>query len=145
MEIVAVTLLDETVAAPLMHGALRDTEARGYLRSCEHAPITQSVVTARQVVGAADESDLLEIEGLGFPCAQLPLVQDIGDLTITVAIEKAVDDIIAANPDKVEQAKAKPSMLGWFVGQVMKSSGGKANPAQVNDMLKQKLGIAPGG
>ena len=52
-----------------------------------------------------------------------------------------VDDIIAANPDKVEQAKAKPTMLGWFVGQVMKASGGKANPGAVNEMLKTKLGI----
>jgi aspartyl-tRNA(Asn)/glutamyl-tRNA(Gln) amidotransferase subunit B len=57
------------------------------------------------------------------------------------AIEKAVDDIIAANPDKAEQARAKPALMGWFVGQVMKSSGGKANPQAVNDLLKSKLGI----
>ncbi|HLW91100.1 MAG TPA: Asp-tRNA(Asn)/Glu-tRNA(Gln) amidotransferase subunit GatB [Roseiarcus sp.] len=57
------------------------------------------------------------------------------------AIEAAVDQIIAANPDKVAQAKAKPTMLGWFVGQVMKSTGGKANPQAVNDALKRKLGI----
>lgn len=57
------------------------------------------------------------------------------------AIEKVVDEIIAANPDKVEQAKAKPQALGWFVGQVMKSSGGKANPQAVNDLLKSKLGL----
>jgi aspartyl-tRNA(Asn)/glutamyl-tRNA(Gln) amidotransferase subunit B len=57
------------------------------------------------------------------------------------AIEKVVDEIIAANPDKVEQAKAKPQALGWFVGQVMKSSGGKANPQAVNDLLKSKLGV----
>jgi aspartyl-tRNA(Asn)/glutamyl-tRNA(Gln) amidotransferase subunit B len=62
-------------------------------------------------------------------------------VTDTGAIEKAVDEIIAANPDKVEQAKLKPSMLGWFVGQVMKQSGGKANPAAVSNMLKAKLGI----
>jgi aspartyl-tRNA(Asn)/glutamyl-tRNA(Gln) amidotransferase subunit B len=52
-----------------------------------------------------------------------------------------VDEIIAANPDKVAQAKAKPQALGWFVGQVMKSSGGKANPQVVNDLLKSKLGL----
>jgi aspartyl-tRNA(Asn)/glutamyl-tRNA(Gln) amidotransferase subunit B len=62
-------------------------------------------------------------------------------VTDTAAIEKAVDAIIAANPDKVEQVKAKPTMLGWFVGQVMKASGGKANPQAVNAILKQKLGI----
>jgi aspartyl-tRNA(Asn)/glutamyl-tRNA(Gln) amidotransferase subunit B len=57
------------------------------------------------------------------------------------AIEKVVDDIITANPDKVAQARAKPQLIGWFVGQVMKSSGGKANPQAVNDLLKSKLGI----
>src|ERR1700690_1437055 len=57
------------------------------------------------------------------------------------AIEKVVDEIIAANPDKVAQARAKPQLIGWFVGQVMKSSGGKANPKAVNDLLKSKLGI----
>jgi aspartyl-tRNA(Asn)/glutamyl-tRNA(Gln) amidotransferase subunit B len=57
------------------------------------------------------------------------------------AIEKVVDEIVAANPDKVAQAKAKPQALGWFVGQVMKSSGGKANPQAVNDLLKKKLGL----
>src|SRR3954447_8677455 len=62
-------------------------------------------------------------------------------VTDTGAIEAAVDQIIAANPDKVEQAKAKPSLLGWFVGQVMKSTGGKANPQAVNELLRAKLGI----
>jgi aspartyl-tRNA(Asn)/glutamyl-tRNA(Gln) amidotransferase subunit B len=62
-------------------------------------------------------------------------------VTDLAAIEKAVDEIIAANPDKVAQAKAKPQLVGWFVGQVMKSSGGKANPQSVNDLLKTKLGI----
>jgi aspartyl-tRNA(Asn)/glutamyl-tRNA(Gln) amidotransferase subunit B len=57
------------------------------------------------------------------------------------AIEKAVDDIIAANPDKVAQISARPQLIGWFVGQVMKSSGGKANPQSVNDLLKSKLGL----
>ena len=62
-------------------------------------------------------------------------------VTDTGAIEKAVDEIIAANPDKVEQAKAKPTLLGWFVGQTMKATGGKANPQALNEILKQKLGI----
>jgi aspartyl-tRNA(Asn)/glutamyl-tRNA(Gln) amidotransferase subunit B len=62
-------------------------------------------------------------------------------VTDTGAIEAAVDAIITANPDKVEQVKAKPSMLGWFVGQVMKQSGGKANPQVVNEVLRSKLGI----
>jgi aspartyl-tRNA(Asn)/glutamyl-tRNA(Gln) amidotransferase subunit B len=53
-------------------------------------------------------------------------------VTDTGAIEKAIDEVIAKNPDKVEQVKAKPTMLGWFVGQVIKQSGGKANPQAVN-------------
>jgi aspartyl-tRNA(Asn)/glutamyl-tRNA(Gln) amidotransferase subunit B len=71
------------------------------------------------------------------------LVEERGlkQVTDTGAIEKAVDEIIAANPDKVEQAKAKPTLAGWFVGQVMKATGGKANPQAVNALVKQKLGI----
>ncbi|MGC2225325.1 MAG: Asp-tRNA(Asn)/Glu-tRNA(Gln) amidotransferase subunit GatB [Methylocella sp.] len=57
------------------------------------------------------------------------------------AIAACVDAIVAANPDKAVQARAKPSMLGWFVGQVMKDTGGKANPRTVNELLKAKLGV----
>nr|WP_312968512.1 Asp-tRNA(Asn)/Glu-tRNA(Gln) amidotransferase subunit GatB [Brucella intermedia] len=71
------------------------------------------------------------------------LVEERGmkQVTDTGAIEKAVDDVIAANPEKVEQAKAKPTLAGWFVGQVMKATGGKANPQSVNELVKAKLGI----
>ena len=62
-------------------------------------------------------------------------------VTDTGAIEAAVDEVIAANPDKVEQAKAKPTLAGWFVGQVMKATQGKANPQAVQQIVKQKLGI----
>ncbi|MEX0644291.1 MAG: Asp-tRNA(Asn)/Glu-tRNA(Gln) amidotransferase subunit GatB [Parvularculaceae bacterium] len=62
-------------------------------------------------------------------------------VTDTGAIEKAIDAIIAANPDQVRLVKEKPKTFGWFVGQVMKSTGGKANPAAVNDILKKKLGL----
>jgi aspartyl-tRNA(Asn)/glutamyl-tRNA(Gln) amidotransferase subunit B len=62
-------------------------------------------------------------------------VTDVG------AIEKVVDEIIAKNPDKVADAKSNPKAIGWFVGQVMKSSGGKASPQAVNDILKRKLGL----
>jgi len=59
----------------------------------------------------------------------------------TGAIEKAVDAIIAANPDKAAAVKDKPQAIGWFVGQVMRETGGKANPGVVNDLLKAKLGL----
>jgi aspartyl-tRNA(Asn)/glutamyl-tRNA(Gln) amidotransferase subunit B len=62
----------------------------------------------------------------------------VSDLSAIAAI---VDEIMAQNPDKVAQARAKPTMIGWFVGQVMKASGGKANPSAVNELLKSKLGI----
>jgi aspartyl-tRNA(Asn)/glutamyl-tRNA(Gln) amidotransferase subunit B len=65
----------------------------------------------------------------------LKQVTDVG------AIEKTVDDIIAKNPDKVADAKTNPKAIGWFVGQVMKSSGGKASPQAVNEILKKKLGL----
>jgi aspartyl-tRNA(Asn)/glutamyl-tRNA(Gln) amidotransferase subunit B len=88
---------------------------------------------------AKDLFELVWTEG-GDPRA---LVESRGmkQVTDTGAIEAAVDQIIAANPDKVEQAKAKPTLLGWFVGQVMKATGGKANPQAVNELLKAKLGI----
>jgi aspartyl-tRNA(Asn)/glutamyl-tRNA(Gln) amidotransferase subunit B len=62
-------------------------------------------------------------------------------VTDTAVIENLVDAVIANNPDKVSQAKTKPSMIGWFVGQVMKASGGKANPQAVNELIKAKLDI----
>jgi aspartyl-tRNA(Asn)/glutamyl-tRNA(Gln) amidotransferase subunit B len=62
-------------------------------------------------------------------------------VTDTAAIEKVVDDIVTKNPDKVADARSNPKAIGWFVGQVMKSSGGKASPQAVNDILKRKLGL----
>ncbi|MGB4864913.1 MAG: Asp-tRNA(Asn)/Glu-tRNA(Gln) amidotransferase subunit GatB [Hyphomicrobium sp.] len=119
----------------------------------EGQDIADSKITPQQIAGIVNliasnaisgkiAKDLFEIvwtEG-GDP-AEIVDKRGMKQVTDTGAIEKAVDDIIAANPEKVEQAKAKPSMLGWFVGQVMKSTGGKANPAAVNDILKSKLGI----
>jgi aspartyl-tRNA(Asn)/glutamyl-tRNA(Gln) amidotransferase subunit B len=65
----------------------------------------------------------------------------MAQVTDLAAIGAIVDEILAQNPDKVAQAKAKPAMVGWFVGQAMKASGGKANPAALNELLKTKLGI----
>jgi aspartyl-tRNA(Asn)/glutamyl-tRNA(Gln) amidotransferase subunit B len=115
--------------------------------------IAASPVSAEQLAAIVDligestisgkiAKDLFEIvwqEG-GDP-RELVETRGMKQVTDLSAIEKVVDDIIAANPDKVAQAKAKPQLVGWFVGQVMKSSGGKANPQAVNDLLKSKLGI----
>jgi aspartyl-tRNA(Asn)/glutamyl-tRNA(Gln) amidotransferase subunit B len=119
----------------------------------EGKTIATSPVSAQQLGGIVDlisagtisgkiAKDLFEIvwsEG-GDPIA---LVEERGmkQVTDTGAIEKAVDEIIAANPDKVAQAQAKPTMLGWFVGQVMKQTGGKANPGAINQILRAKLGV----
>jgi aspartyl-tRNA(Asn)/glutamyl-tRNA(Gln) amidotransferase subunit B len=119
----------------------------------EGRDISASPVSAPQLAAIVDmigegtisgkiAKDLFEIvwqEG-GDPRA-LVEARGMKQVTDLGAIEKVVDDIVAANPDKVEQARAKPQLIGWFVGQVMKSSGGKANPQAVNDLLKSKLGI----
>ncbi|HXL65294.1 MAG TPA: hypothetical protein VN938_09570, partial [Xanthobacteraceae bacterium] len=64
-------------------------------------------------------------------------LQQVSDVS---AIEMIVNDIIAKNPDKVGDAKSNPKAIGWFVGQVMKASGGKANPQVVNELLRKRLG-----
>ncbi|MCK1733409.1 Asp-tRNA(Asn)/Glu-tRNA(Gln) amidotransferase subunit GatB [Bradyrhizobium sp. 138] len=119
----------------------------------EGRDITDTPVNAEQLAAIIDligegtisgkiAKDLFEIvwqEG-GDPRAVVESrgMKQVTDLS---AIEKVVDDIIAANPDKAAQVKDKPQSLGWFVGQVMKASGGKANPQSVNDLLKSKLGV----
>ena len=75
-----------------------------------------------------DPAEIVETEGLK-------------QVTDTGAIETAVDEIIAANPAQVEKAKQNPKLAGWFVGQVMKATGGKANPKAVNQIISAKLGL----
>jgi aspartyl-tRNA(Asn)/glutamyl-tRNA(Gln) amidotransferase subunit B len=150
----------ETVLAGLAHKS-RDgklaanwviNELFGRLNK-EGRDITGSPVSAEQLGTIVDligegtisgkiAKDLFEIvwqEG-GDPRA-LVEARGMKQVTDLGAIEKVVDDIIAANPDKVAQAKAKPAAIQWFVGQVMKSSGGKADPKAVNVLLKSKLGL----
>jgi len=88
---------------------------------------------------AKDVFEIAWTEG-GDP-AEIVEKRGLRQVTDMGAIEAAVDKVIAANPQKVEQVKAKPSMAGWFVGQVMAATGGKANPQAVNEILKKKLGI----
>jgi aspartyl-tRNA(Asn)/glutamyl-tRNA(Gln) amidotransferase subunit B len=117
--------------------------------------VSQTHLTPSQIAGLVDligdntisgkiAKDVLSIliteERDGDPRAIVE-ARGLTQVTDTGAIEAAVDAIIAENPAKVEQAKAKPGMLGWFVGQVMKQTGGRANPQSVNDILKRKLGI----
>ena len=62
-------------------------------------------------------------------------------VTDTAAIEELVDELIAANPGQVAQVQKNPKVAGWFTGQVMKATGGKANPGVVNQVVAAKLGL----
>ncbi len=119
----------------------------------EGKDIAASPITAERLAAILDliaegtisgkiAKDLFEIcwsEG-GDPRAIVE-ARGLKQVTDTGAIAKVVDEIVAANPEKVAQAKTNEKLLGWFVGQVMKSSGGKVNPQAVNDLLRKKLGI----
>jgi len=97
---------------------------------------------ADQTISGKIAKDLFEIlwtEG-GDP-AEIVEARGMKQMTDTGAIEAAVDEIIAANPAQVEKARANPKLTGWFVGQVMKATGGKANPAAVNALVSAKLGL----
>jgi aspartyl-tRNA(Asn)/glutamyl-tRNA(Gln) amidotransferase subunit B len=99
------------------------------------------LIAANTVSGkiAKDVFEILWTEG--GDAAAIVEKRGLKQVTDTGAIEKIVDEVLAANPDKVADAKTKPAALGWFVGQVMKASGGKANPQAVNTLLRAKLGL----
>ncbi|HEY7647166.1 MAG TPA: Asp-tRNA(Asn)/Glu-tRNA(Gln) amidotransferase GatCAB subunit B, partial [Hyphomicrobiales bacterium] len=97
----------------------------------------------RDVISGRIAKDVFEIMvETGEAPAAIVEQRGLTQVTDTGAIEAAVDEVIAANPKQVEQVKAKPQTLGWFVGQVMKATGGKANPAAVNAILKKKLNVS---
>lgn len=117
-------------------------------KAIEHAPVSAArlgeiidLIGERTISGkiAKEVFEVVWSEG-GSP-REIVATRGLKQVTDSGAIEKAVDDVIASNPDKVVQVRAKPSLLGWFVGQVMKSSGGKANPQAVNDLLRRKLAL----
>jgi aspartyl-tRNA(Asn)/glutamyl-tRNA(Gln) amidotransferase subunit B len=95
---------------------------------------------ASDVISGKIAKELFEIvytEG-GDP-EQIVEEREMKQVTDTSAIKAAVDQVIANNPAQVEKAKANPKLAGWFVGQVMKTTGGKANPKAVNDLVAAKL------
>jgi aspartyl-tRNA(Asn)/glutamyl-tRNA(Gln) amidotransferase subunit B len=115
------------------------TVATGPLSARANATIVQMV--AQQVISGKVAKDILTIiwtEG-GDP-RDIVERRGLKQLSDVGALEKLVDDIVANNPDKVADAKANPKAIGWFVGQVMKASGGKANPQTVNELLRKRLG-----
>nr|WP_319948340.1 Asp-tRNA(Asn)/Glu-tRNA(Gln) amidotransferase subunit GatB [uncultured Shimia sp.] len=125
-------------------------ELFGRLKKEDH-DISQSPVSPAQLGGIIDlissdaisgkiAKDLFEIvytEG-GDP-AEIVDARGMKQVTDMGPIEAALDEIIAANPAQVEKAKQNPKLAGWFVGQVMKATGGKANPKAVNQLVAQKL------
>ena len=113
--------------------------------------IIDSPVTPAQLGGVIDliasdaisgkiAKDLFEIVyTTGGNPAEIVEARGMKQVTDTGAIEAAVDEIIAANPDQVAKARENPKLAGWFVGQVMKATGGKANPKAVNELVAKKL------
>jgi aspartyl-tRNA(Asn)/glutamyl-tRNA(Gln) amidotransferase subunit B len=99
------------------------------------------LIAAQTISGkiAKEVFDIVWSEG-GEP-GEIVKARGMVQVTDVSEIGRLIDAVIAANPDKVAQARAKPAAIGWFVGQVMKASGGKANPGTVNDLLRSRLGL----
>jgi len=131
----------------------------GYLNK-EGLELSASPVSASQLGGLIDliadntisgkiaKDVFAKMIATGDTAAKIVEREGLKQVTDTGAIEKVIGEVMAANPDQVEQVKAqraagheKPKALGWFVGQIMKASGGKANPAAVNEILLKKLGL----
>jgi aspartyl-tRNA(Asn)/glutamyl-tRNA(Gln) amidotransferase subunit B len=116
--------------------------------SIEESPVSPDqlgkivgLITKGDISGkiAKDLFEIIYTEG-GDP-EEIVEARGMKQVTDTGAIEAAVDAVIAENPAQVEKAKANPKLAGWFVGQVMKATGGKANPAAVNELVTRKLGL----
>jgi aspartyl-tRNA(Asn)/glutamyl-tRNA(Gln) amidotransferase subunit B len=116
------TIAESPVTAAQL-GALLDLVAAG----------TISGRTAKEVF------EVLYTEG-GDP-ARIVAERGLTQVSDQGAIEAAVEAVIAANPAQAEKARSTPKLAGWFVGQVMKATGGKANPAVVNAIVARKLGL----
>jgi aspartyl-tRNA(Asn)/glutamyl-tRNA(Gln) amidotransferase subunit B len=116
----------EIAESPIFPGAIAEL-----VQLIEDGVISSRIakdVFERMWLGEGSPSEIVETQGL-------KQVSDAG------ALEAIVDRLIAANPGQAEAVKAKPQAIGWFVGQVMKETGGKANPGAVNQLLKAKLGV----
>ena len=115
--------VDSSPVTPQMLGAL--------LKRIEDKTISNKI--AKQIfeamyAGEGDADDIIERQGLR-------------QVTDSAEIESLVDEVLQANPEQIKQFRAgKTKVLGFFVGQIMKASKGKANPQQVNDILRIKLG-----
>ncbi len=119
----------------------------------EGKSITDSPLSVAQLGGMLDLLGKGEITGKmakelfeilwseGGDPAEVAAARGMKAVTDTGAIEAALDALIADNPAQVEKAKVNAKLAGWFTGQVLKATGGKADPAVVNAMVAQKLGL----
>jgi len=141
-------------ADPKLAANMLNNELYGRLNK-EGLEITESPISASQLAAntnlvtsgtistkiAKDVIELLWEEEQDADPARLVEERGMAQVSDAGEIEAIVDRIIADNPDQAEQVKEKPKAMGWFVGQVMKATGGKANPQAVNEILRKKLGV----
>jgi aspartyl-tRNA(Asn)/glutamyl-tRNA(Gln) amidotransferase subunit B len=98
------------------------------------------LISDNTISGRIAKDVFAEMLECGKGAAKIVEEKGLKQVTDTGAIEKAIDDILASNADKVAEYKSgKDKLFGFFVGQVMKATGGKVNPAMLNDLLKKKL------
>ncbi|SJZ44357.1 aspartyl/glutamyl-tRNA(Asn/Gln) amidotransferase subunit B [Enhydrobacter aerosaccus] len=107
--------------------------------SAEHLGKLLDLQADGTISGRIAKDLFVAMEETGKDPAVLVEERGLKQVTDTGAIEAAAKAVIEANPDKLAAYKAKPTMFGWFVGQVMKTTGGKANPKVVNEILKKML------
>ena len=107
--------------------------------SAEHLGKLLDLIADGTISGRIAKDLFVAMEETGKDPATLVEERGLKQVTDTGAIEAAIKAVIDANPDKVAAYKAKPTLFGWFVGQVMKATGGKANPKAVNDTLRKML------
>lgn len=126
------------LAAKLTAGGLEITDSP--LKPAAIAELVQLI--EEDVISSKIAKDVFERmwAGEGAP-REIVEKQGLQQVSDTGALEKIIEDLIAANPGQAASVKEKPQAIGWFVGQVMKATGGKANPGAVNGLLKAKLGI----
>jgi aspartyl-tRNA(Asn)/glutamyl-tRNA(Gln) amidotransferase subunit B len=115
--------ISESPVTPAQLGGIIDLIGKGDISGKIAKELFEIVYTE-----GGDPADIVEKRGMR-------------QVTDTAAIEAAVDEVIAANPAQVEKAKQNPKLAGWFVGQVMKATGGKANPKAVNEIVAARLGL----
>jgi aspartyl-tRNA(Asn)/glutamyl-tRNA(Gln) amidotransferase subunit B len=107
--------------------------------SAKHLGALLDLIADKTLSGKMAKEVLEAMAETGKPPGTIVEERGLRQVTDTGAIEAAVDAILAANPDKIAQYREKPTLFGWFVGQVMKAMKGQGNPALVNEVLKAKL------